>query len=128
MVYHGSHLHTPGLLSSVTWLSVTCLLISTPSLIFQIGALIGHCIFFWGPQIVQTVKDLRQGGSPDRHHLAMKRYKDTPWWWYTVIMGIAFVFGLVVVLKSNVGLGAGGFVAALAVGAVVAPFVSVKFV
>jgi len=56
----------------------------------------------------------------------MKRYKDTPWWWYTVIMGIAFVFGLVVVLKSNVGLGAGGFVAALAVGAVVAPFVSVK--
>ena len=56
----------------------------------------------------------------------MKRYKDTPWWWYTVIMGIAFVFGLVVVLKSNVGLGAGGFVAALAVGAVIAPFVSGK--
>jgi membrane protease YdiL (CAAX protease family) len=54
----------------------------------------------------------------------MKRYKDTPWWWYTIIMGIAFVFGLVVVLKSNVGLGAGGFVAALAVGAVIAPFVS----
>lgn len=39
-------------------------------------------------------------------------------------MVVAFVFGLVVVLKSNVGLGAGGFVAALAVGAVVAPFVS----
>jgi membrane protease YdiL (CAAX protease family) len=57
----------------------------------------------------------------------MKRYKDTPWWWYTVIMAIAFVFGLVVVLKSNVGLGAGGFVAALAVGAVIAPFVSLEF-
>jgi len=56
----------------------------------------------------------------------MERYKDTPWWWYTIIMGIAFVFGLVVVLKSNVGLGAGGFVAALAVGAVIAPFVSVQ--
>ena len=42
-------------------------------------------------------------------------------------MGIAFVFGLVVVLKSNVGLGAGGFVAALAVGAVIAPFVSGDF-
>ena len=54
----------------------------------------------------------------------MKRYKDTPWWWYTVIMAIAFVFGLVVVLKSSVGLGAGGFVAALAIGAVIAPFVS----
>jgi hypothetical protein len=85
---------------------------------------VGHCIFFWGPQIVKTVKNLRQGGSPDRHHLAMKRYKDTPWWWYIVIMVVAFVFGLVVVLKSNVGLGAGGFVAALAVGAVIAPFVS----
>lgn len=93
-------------------------------LTLKIGALIGHCIFFWGGQILTTVKDLRRGGSPDRHHLAMKRYKDTPWWWYTVIMGIAFVFGIVVVLKANVGIGAGEFVAALVVGAIIAPFVS----
>jgi hypothetical protein len=39
-------------------------------------------------------------------------------------MGISFVFGLVVVLKSNVGLGAGGYVSALVIGAFVAPFVS----
>jgi hypothetical protein len=54
----------------------------------------------------------------------MKRYKDTPWWWYTSIMVVAFVFGLVVVLKSDVGLGAGGFVSALVIGAAIAPFVS----
>ena len=126
MVYRGLHPPIPGLLSSETWLQVIHILFLALLLTSQIGALIGHCIFFWGPQIVKTVKDLREGGSPDRHHLAMKRYKDTPWWWYTIIMGIAFVFGLVVVLKSNVGLGAGGFVAALAVGAVIAPFVSVQ--
>lgn len=40
-------------------------------------------------------------------------------------MGISFVFGLVVVLKSHVGLGAGGYVSALVIGAFVAPFVSV---
>jgi hypothetical protein len=39
-------------------------------------------------------------------------------------MGISFVFGLVVVLKSNVGLGAGGYVSALVIGAFIAPFVS----
>lgn len=54
----------------------------------------------------------------------MKRYKDTPWWWYIVIMGISFVFGLVVVLKSDVGLGAGGYVSALVIGALIGPFVS----
>lgn len=54
----------------------------------------------------------------------MKKYKDTPWWWYVAIMVISFVFGLVVVLKSNVGLGAGGYVAALVIGAFIAPFVS----
>jgi hypothetical protein len=125
MAYHGSLRPTPGPQWSVIWLYVVhnpCL--AGRKLIAQIGALVGHCIFFWGGQILQTVKNLRQGGSPDRHHLAMKRYRDTPWWWYTVIMGISFVFGLVVVLKSNVGLGAGGYVSALVIGAFIAPFVS----
>jgi hypothetical protein len=39
-------------------------------------------------------------------------------------MVISFVFGLVVVLKSNVGLGAGGYVSALVIGAFIAPFVN----
>lgn len=54
----------------------------------------------------------------------MKRYKDTPWWWYVVMLVVSFVFGLVVVLKANVGLGVGGYVSALVIGAFIAPFVS----
>jgi hypothetical protein len=53
----------------------------------------------------------------------MRRYKDTPWWWYVITLVIAFAFGLVVVLKSDVGLGAGGYVSALVIGTAIAPFV-----
>ena len=90
----------------------------------QIGALIGHTVLFWGPHIVQLVKSIRAGESADRHYDAMRRYKQVPWWWFTVLLVTSFVFGLAVVLKDDIGLPAWGYIIALVVGTVVAPFVS----
>lgn len=53
----------------------------------------------------------------------MKRYRDTPWWWYVAILVLSFVFGMIVIVKADVGLNVGGYVSALVIGAFIAPFV-----
>lgn len=53
-----------------------------------------------------------------------KHYKETPWWWYIVVLVGSFVLGLIVVLKENITLPAWAYVVSLIVGIIIAPFVS----
>ncbi|KAK7946156.1 uncharacterized protein PG986_010477 [Apiospora aurea] len=63
-----------------------------------IGALVMHCILFWGKDI------------------------ETPWWWYVAVLVVSFVLGLVVVIKENITLPVWAYIVALLLGSFVAPF------
>ncbi|KAJ6017650.1 OPT oligopeptide transporter [Penicillium sp. IBT 35674x] len=93
-----------------------------------IGALIVHCILFWGKDIVAAFKKAREGRYDDRHHEHMaKHYKEAPWWWYIGVLVISFVLGLIVVLKENIGLPAWAYVVSLIVGIIVSPFSTILY-
>ena len=65
-----------------------------------IGALIMHVIVFWGGDIIRTIKSARKGKYNDPHHKHMvEHYKEAPWWWYTLILVISFVLGIIVVVS-----------------------------
>ena len=56
----------------------------------------------------------------------VKHYKETPWWWYMIVLVLSFVLGLVVVIKENITLPAWAYVVALILGVLIAPFVSLR--
>ncbi|KAK8152450.1 OPT oligopeptide transporter protein-domain-containing protein [Phyllosticta citrichinensis] len=93
-----------------------------------IGALIAHCILFWGGDIVRQYKRARSGTYDDPHHEHMaKHYKEVNWTWYVGVLLFSFILGLVVVLKENITLSAGGFVVSLALGIFIAPFSTILY-
>ncbi|KAK6903319.1 hypothetical protein I203_108584 [Kwoniella mangroviensis CBS 8507] len=92
-----------------------------------IGGVITHCIIFWGKDIWTAIKNSRKGVFDDRHHNAMKRYKEAPWYWYIPILVVAFILGLVVVIKEDITLSPGSYVTALVLGTVVAPFSTILY-
>lgn len=53
-----------------------------------------------------------------------EKYKETPWWWYIVVLVFSFVLGLVVVIKENITLPAWAYIVSLLLGIFIAPFVS----
>lgn len=70
-----------------------------------IGALILHCILFWGKDIWNTYKMARKHQYADRHHVVMeKNYKECPWHWYAGVLVISFILGLIVCLKEDIHL------------------------
>ncbi|KAJ5443510.1 uncharacterized protein N7458_007382 [Penicillium daleae] len=93
-----------------------------------IGALIAHCILFWGKEIKHAYKSAKQGRYDDRHHQHMAaNYNETPWWWYVLVLLVSFVLGLVVVLRENITLPAWAYVVALIVGSIVSPFSTILY-
>ncbi|PYH90969.1 OPT oligopeptide transporter [Aspergillus ellipticus CBS 707.79] len=93
-----------------------------------IGALILHCILFWGSDIRRAYKSAKEGRYDDRHHDHMaKHYKEAPWWWYVAVLVISFVLGLVVVLKENISLPVWAYIVSLVVGIIVAPFSTILY-
>ncbi|GLI82270.1 hypothetical protein PoHVEF18_010700 [Penicillium ochrochloron] len=93
-----------------------------------IGALIAHCVLFWGKDIRSAYKSAKEGRYDDRHHEHMtKHYKEAPWWWYAVILFVSFILGLIVVLKENITLPAWAYVVALLVGIIIAPFSTILY-
>ncbi|KAJ5449724.1 OPT oligopeptide transporter [Penicillium daleae] len=93
-----------------------------------IGALIVHCILFWGSDIKRAYKSARAGRFDDRHHEHMARhYKETPWWWYVIVLVGSFFLGLVVVLKEDIGLPAWAYIISLVCGIIVAPFSTILY-
>ncbi|KAL1864950.1 hypothetical protein VTK73DRAFT_5579 [Phialemonium thermophilum] len=93
-----------------------------------IGALIAHCVLFWGGDVSRAYKSAKKGRYDDRHHEHMvKHYKEAPWWWYIAVLVISFVLGLVVVVKENITLSAWAYVVSLLLGIVIAPFSTILY-
>ncbi|CAG8130211.1 unnamed protein product, partial [Penicillium nalgiovense] len=90
-----------------------------------IGALVVHCILFWGKGIWHSYKSARKGRYDDRHHLHMAaHYKEAPWWWYIIVLVISFVLGIVVIVEENLTLPVWAYAVALSLGIIITPFVS----
>jgi hypothetical protein len=53
-----------------------------------------------------------------------KNYKETPWWWYALVLLFSFVLGIVVVVKENITLPVWAYIVSLILGVIIAPFVS----
>ena len=88
-----------------------------------IGALVAHCILFWGGDIRRAYRSARSGSYDDRHHKHMAaNYKETPWYWYVAVLVFSFVLGLVVVIKEDITLPAWAYIVALLLGIFIAPF------
>ncbi|KAJ5173914.1 Oligopeptide transporter OPT superfamily [Penicillium coprophilum] len=93
-----------------------------------IGALVVHCILFWGKDILKAYKSAREGRYDDIHHEHMaKNYKEAPWWWYIIVLVGSFVLGIIVVTKENITLSAWEYVVALVIGCIFAPFSTIIF-
>jgi hypothetical protein len=52
-----------------------------------------------------------------------EHYKETPWWWYGLVLPGSFVLGLTVVLKENITVPAWAYIVSLIVGTIISPFV-----
>ncbi|CAG7944889.1 unnamed protein product [Penicillium nalgiovense] len=87
------------------------------------GALIVHCILFWGNDIRQAYKSAKEGRYDDRHHAHMaKHYKEAPWWWYIIVLVGSFILGIIVTVKENITLSVWAYVISLLLGCIIAPF------
>ncbi|KZS93887.1 oligopeptide transporter [Sistotremastrum niveocremeum HHB9708] len=90
---------------------------------WAIGGLIAHCTLFWGPYVIASFRSAIDQTQPDRHWVAMnKKYKEVPWWWYTILLAFAFFAGLIVVIHGDTTLPAWGYLIALIMGAFITPF------
>ncbi|KAJ5375411.1 Oligopeptide transporter OPT superfamily [Penicillium concentricum] len=93
-----------------------------------IGALIVHCILFWGKDIWKAYKSAKEGRYDDVHHAHMaKHYKEAPWWWYIVVLVGSFILGIIVVTKENITLSAWEYVVSLALGCIISPFSTIIY-
>ncbi|KAM0273268.1 hypothetical protein ACHAQH_008337 [Verticillium albo-atrum] len=93
-----------------------------------IGALVAHCVVFWGGDIVRTFKSARKGVFNDPHHQHMVRhYKDVPHWWYLSVLVFSFVLGLIVVIKENITLPSWGYIVSILLGMLIAPFSTILY-
>ncbi|OLN93273.1 Oligopeptide transporter 1 [Colletotrichum chlorophyti] len=93
-----------------------------------IGALVAHCILFWGGDVKRAYQSAKSGRYDDRHHDHMtKNYKETPWWWYIIVLVLSFVLGLIVVLTQNITLPAWAYVVSLLLGIFIAPFSTILY-
>ncbi|KAJ5762483.1 uncharacterized protein N7511_005865 [Penicillium nucicola] len=93
-----------------------------------IGALIVHCILFWGKDIKRAYQSAKEGRYDDRHHTHMqKHYKEVPWWWYVIVLVGSFILGIIVVSKEHVTLPVWAYVVSLLVGIIIAPFSTILY-
>ncbi|KAK3313104.1 OPT oligopeptide transporter [Apodospora peruviana] len=93
-----------------------------------IGALVAHCFLFWGGDVVRAFKSAKAGRFDDRHHAHMaKHYKETPWWWFVIVLVGSFVLGLVVVIKENITLPVWAYVVSLLLGIFIAPLSTILY-
>lgn len=93
-----------------------------------IGAVITHCILFWGKDIIKAFKSSRQQKSDDRHHQHMvDHYKEAPVWWYGAVLIVSFVLGLIVVLKEDITLPVWAYIVSLILGMAVGPFSTILY-
>ncbi|KAL0940199.1 oligopeptide transporter 7 [Colletotrichum truncatum] len=93
-----------------------------------IGALVAHCFFFWGGDVVKAYKSARSGRYDDRHHAHMaKHYKETPWWWYIIVLVLSFVLGVIVVTTQHITLPVWAYIVSLLLGIFIAPLSTILY-
>ncbi|CZR57811.1 related to peptide transporter [Phialocephala subalpina] len=93
-----------------------------------IGALVTHCVIFWGGDIGRAFKNAKKGIYGDRHHAYMAaNYKETPWLWYIAVLVFSFVLGLIVVIKENITLPVWAYIVSLLLGIFIAPFSTILY-
>ncbi|PWN34798.1 OPT superfamily oligopeptide transporter [Meira miltonrushii] len=87
-----------------------------------VGALMAQTVFFWGPKIVQSIREARTKKFTCRHQQIMiERYDEVHWVWYAGLAIISVIFGLIGNLRGDTTLPAGSFFFALALGSFIAP-------
>ncbi|KAI9447706.1 oligopeptide transporter [Lactarius indigo] len=59
---------------------------------------------------------------PDPHWVAIQKYNEVPWKWYTILLLLSFFTGLISVLEGQTTLSVWSYIFALLSGAIVAPF------
>ncbi|KZV83654.1 oligopeptide transporter [Exidia glandulosa HHB12029] len=94
---------------------------------WAIGGLIAHVTLFWGKDVIAAFKLANARKQPDRHWIAMQKYKEAPMWWYAVLLVLSFFAGLIVIFKGNTTLPWWGYLVALSSGAIIAPFSTALF-
>ncbi|KAH9173341.1 oligopeptide transporter [Lactarius sanguifluus] len=104
----------PALTGSNAWAGLTGSL--------ALGGLVAHSVFFWGPSVVSSFKHARDKTQPDLHWVAIQKYKEVPWRWYTLLLLLSFFAGLISVLEGQTTLSGWSYIFALISGAIVAPF------
>ncbi|KAH9983191.1 OPT oligopeptide transporter protein-domain-containing protein [Russula compacta] len=109
----------PALTGSNAWLGLMSSL--------SIGGLIAHCIFFWRPYVLASFKHSRDKTQPDPHWIAMQKYEEAPWWWYLILLALAFFAGLISVLRGETTLPVWSYIVALISGIIVTPFSTLLF-
>jgi hypothetical protein len=72
--------------------------------------MIAHVVLFWGPSVRDSLKVAYRKELPDPHYQvsydsilcktalqldtkAMRKYKENPWWWYAILLCLAFIAG-----------------------------------
>ena len=116
----------------------------------QIGAMIAHVALFWGPYCRDCFKLAYRKEQPDPHYKvsmalfweqlnsptwiqAMQKYKETPIWWYAILICLSFIagkpfkffiqnfaeifLGLIVIFKGQTTLPWWSYIVALLLGA-----------
>ncbi|KAH9071577.1 OPT oligopeptide transporter protein-domain-containing protein [Lactarius deliciosus] len=104
----------PALTGSNAWAGFTGSL--------ALGGLVAHSVFFWGPSVVSSFKHARDKTQPDPHWVAIQKYKEVPWRWYTLLLLLSFFAGLISILEGQTALSGWSYIFALISGAIVAPF------
>ncbi|WRT66966.1 uncharacterized protein IL334_003931 [Kwoniella shivajii] len=93
-----------------------------------IGALVMHVFVFWGKDIRKTYKSAKEGRYDDKHHEHMvKNYTEVPWYWYASIVFIAFILGIVVVVKEHITLPVWAYIISLCLGSFIAPLSTILY-
>lgn len=59
----------------------------------QIGGLFAHVTLFWGKDVISAFKLANAKKQPDRHWIAMQKYKEAPMYWYAILLVLAFIAG-----------------------------------
>ncbi|KAH9062283.1 oligopeptide transporter [Lactarius vividus] len=104
----------PALTGSNAWAGLTSSV--------ALGGLVAHSVFFWGPSVLSSFKHARDKTQPDPHWVAMQKYKEVPWRWYTLLLLLSFFAGLISVLEGQTALSGWSYIFALLSGVIVAPF------
>ena len=51
-------------------------------------------VLFWGSYAVDSFRLAYNRNQPDPHYQAMLKYKEAPWWWYTILLVLSFFAGI----------------------------------